>query len=111
MPDKDPDLGKLDTSTPAHIVRLENQKFWVRWAVLAIAIIVMVAYGILEFWLLQRFFGYKSVAEGPFTFLLLSPILGITVIVTALLIGAFRGFKSDDANYMSVDNIKAALGD
>lgn len=107
VPPQDPDAEnealRLDRSTPDHVVRAANQRILLRWIIVAAAAIVILAYGYLEWLLLDYLFECRTEASDLFIILAVSPVVGVTVIVVFVLIGVFRGYRESDTQYLPTE--------
>ncbi len=93
-PSSDPDVSFLDNEGVKQLRRLDKHYIRVRWFAISVAILIIVAAGLLEWKILDRLDEWKGM--GDFVVLLgIAPILSITIIVVFILIGAFK--KPGDA--------------
>ncbi len=93
-PTNDPDIATLDVDAIRELNPLDKHHMRLRWAAIFVAILTIIAAGILEVCILRHSGLWQSMAEA-FVFLAIAPIACITIIVTFIQIGSFR--KSGDA--------------
>ena len=88
-PSSDPDVASLDSEGVQQLKRLDKHHIKLRWCAIVIAVLIILATGYLEFVILDRLDDWKEL--GNLIVLLgIAPILSITIIVTFILIGAFK---------------------
>ena len=75
---------------------MEAQRWWFRATVGAVALIVIVAAGVLEWIVVMHILSPGSDIDDLLFIWAVAPIVSITVIVIFLLIGVFRGFSGKD---------------
>ena len=78
------------------IADMEAQRWWFRATVGAVALIVIVAAGALEWIVVKHILSPCSDIDDLLFVWAVSPIASITLIVIFLLIGVFRGFRERD---------------
>ena len=74
-------------------LRIESQKFYLRYAVFGLGIIAIGAAVYLEYYILCLISYYMPNYNSLLLALALSPIISITVIVVSMMIGVFRGYN------------------
>ena len=79
-----------------NFVRLEKQKFWLRWTVCVVALLVVIGLSFLEWRILCYLMFSFGEPSDLFVVLAVSPIAAVTAITIALLIGVFRGFRGNE---------------
>ena len=75
-----------------------------------LAVIVMGAFGYLEYVVLSHLLAPCNQADVLFVVLAVSPIVAVTAIVIFLLIGVFRGYRNTDMAHLPVEAILKGLG-
>ncbi|MGC1468390.1 MAG: hypothetical protein WA793_03335 [Sphingorhabdus sp.] len=103
-------LLQADAKSRENLNREADQRYWLRWAVVILAVLVIVGMGALlvhvAHWLPK-----DTNAMGAVIALHVAPIISMTTLAIALLVAAFRGFKDGDEK-SSVDaansSVKAA---
>ena len=104
-PLSDPDVSSLDSEGVQQLRQLDKHHIRLRWCAIAIAIVIIIFGGYLEFEILDRLDEWKEI--GDLVVLLgIAPILSITIIVTFILIGAFK--QPGDAEIGPSNLIQAA---
>ncbi len=92
----DPDIGAeaLDKDAIGELNQLDKHHMKLRWVAVIVAILAVIAAGVLETFILYNPPLWQSL-EDVIVFLAIAPIVSITIIVTFALIGSFK--KSGDA--------------
>lgn len=113
VPSQDPDAvieaESLDRSTPDYALQAASQRIWLRWIAVIAAGTVIIAYGVLEWRLLQYLLECQTEISDLFILLAIAPLLGITIIIVFVLLGVFRGFKESDAHHFPTEAASKAL--
>jgi hypothetical protein len=88
-------LLQADAKARENLNREADQRYWLRWAVVGLAVLVIVGMGGLlihvSHWLPK-----DPNAIGAVIALHVAPIASMTTLAIALLVAAFRGFKDGD---------------
>ena len=92
------------------IADMEAQRWWFRGVVGAVALIAMVAAGILEWVILTHILSPCSNTDDLFFILAVSPIVSITLIVIFMLMGVFRGFSEKDMERLPSSTASSMAG-
>ena len=101
----DPDIASLDSEGVQQLNPLDRHHIKLRWVAIAIAIVIIFVTGYSEFYIPSRLDHWKEI--GDFVVLLgIAPILSITIIVTFILIGAFK--KPGDSEIRLPGAVQAA---
>ena len=77
-------------------VRMERQRYWLRFSACIAAIAVTVGAAVMEWVVLCRILSPSSAPNDLFVFLALAPVASITLIVIFVLVGVFRGYRGKD---------------
>lgn len=93
----DPDIESLDTEGIQQLNPLDKHHIRLRWAAIHVAILVILATGILEVYILLHLTSWQKL--GDFVVLLaIAPIISVTVVVTFILIGSFKKSADSEIN-------------
>jgi hypothetical protein len=100
-------LLQADAKARENLNREADQRYWLRWGVVVLAVLVIVGMGCLlvhvAHWLPK-----DSTALGAVIALHVAPIVSMTTLAIALLIAAFRGFKDGDEK-SSIDTANSSM--
>lgn len=96
-PPNDPDIESLDAEGIQQLNPLDRHRIRIRWAAIGVAIIVILAIGAVEFYILKCLTKLQELGDLG-VLLAISPILSITVIVTFILIGSFKRSADSEIN-------------
>lgn len=100
VPPSDPDLSSLDSEGVQQLKRLDKHHIRLRWCAIGIAIVIIIITGYLEFLILDRLEDWKDIGNSV-VLLGIAPILSITIIVTFILIGAFKQHEETEISLSS----------
>lgn len=101
----DPDIASLDAESVQQLNQLDKHHINIRRIVVSIASFVILAGGVFEIYVMRLLKTWEGLGEYA-VFLAIAPILSITIIVTFLLIGAFK--KSNDSRIRTPNLIQTA---
>ena len=89
-------LGAHHEKLAEALVRMERQRYWLRfWACIA-ALVVVIGAALMEWAILCHIMSPYSETGDLFILLAVSPIIAITLITIFVLMGVFRGFHERD---------------
>ena len=78
--------------------READQRYWLRWLVIAMSVLLVVGMAVLLVFVVCRviFGGFMELDQSVQVTAYLAPITSMTAVTIALLIAAFRGYKETD---------------
>lgn len=109
-PAEDPDAKRFGRSAEGQqiplVERIENQRFWLRWIIVLVALVMLACLSWMEFVVVRNLLesGFSE-TDNLFMVLAVSPIVAATTIIVFLVIGAFRSFKEADMGNLPVEAI------